>query len=196
MLASGHPDGHKPVNTAATNQLQAGQKQQPLHTLGGRSQTAPCQRAAWPWASEAGMLSQQCRPHTGESQQCQNASCCPFSPWARGKVPCSSGVTGSRTLWLAALCPCSQHNAAVPAEPRLSRGHEPSGLLCFLHVQLLQAGCRAQGLPPATAPPHQPAPDRVPWMHSVLERVKSELGVPSKARHGPSFAVCPVVPQG
>lgn len=97
-------------------------------------------------------------------------------------------------LWPVALCPCSQHNAAVPAEPPLCWGLEPSGLLCFLHVQLLQAGCRAQGLPPATAPPHQSAPDRVPWMHLVLEQVKSKLGVPSKARHSPSFAVCPVVP--
>lgn len=48
----------------------------------------------------------------GKSQQCQNASCCPFSSWARGKVLCPAGATGSRTC-------CGQQHSALAASTTL-----------------------------------------------------------------------------
>lgn len=186
----------------ATNHLPAGQNQQPLHTLGERSHGAPCQHPAW----LQGIQGRRAQPAMSptllwalalgiESQQCQHASHCPHPSWARGKVPCPTGVTGSRTR-------SGQHHSALAASPALlfPHSHPCSGGLrspsSFTRCmsQLLQAGCRAWGLPPATGPCHHSASDDVPWTYSVLEQLKGKLRVPSKARHGPSFAACPVIP--
>lgn len=34
------------------------------------------------------------------------------------------------------------------------------------------------------------APCSIPWMHSVLEQIQGDLGVPCKAQHHPSFIAC------
>lgn len=114
MLASGHPDGRKPVNTL--------QPQTNSKLAKNNSPFTPWERGARQLPASVqpgpGHLGQECSAsnvtHTqgGESQQCQNASCCPFSPWARGKVPCSSGVTGSRTL-------CGRRHFALAASTTL-----------------------------------------------------------------------------
>lgn len=181
----------------ATNQLPAGQKQQPFHTLGERSQAAPCQHPAWPRASGAGRLSRQCHPrrcsrHRHREEKASSAGMLPAAlscPERVGKSPARLGLLGAGPAQVSTTLPSQPARHRHSCRGALLRGHPAPPLpACPSYCKL------AAGHEDSPQPQDRPTTRLLTvslgctrcWNES-----KASWEVPSKAWHGPNFAVVP-----